>query len=64
MGPSPGFATLLRLTLLTSVETAMTAAPESPAKDEICSALQHAVRTWADVMMEMGNGRLQPWLGL
>lgn len=61
LGPSPGFATLLRLTPLISVETVMTAAPESPAKDEICSALQDVVRTWADVMMEMSNGRLQPW---
>lgn len=64
LGPSPGFATLRRLSLLTSVETAMTAASDSPAKGEICSGLQDIVRTWADVTMEMGNERLWPWLCL
>lgn len=64
LGPSSGFATLRRLSLLTSVGTAMTAASDSPAKGEICSGLQDVVRTWADVTMEMGNERLRPWLCL
>ena len=64
LSPSPGFAALQRLSLLTSVGTAMTAASDSPAKGEICSGLQDVVRTWADVTMEMGNGRLRPRLCL